>query len=121
MVYCAVVGCSNNNNKKSKEVSDCRFFRFPRNKQVCEQWILKCYQQHKFNVKTSRICSKHFAESDYRLKEKLLELPQNKWKLNSDAVPSLLLIKSSSIQTSVQLKRTVRMTKRRNKKLIKDL
>lgn len=120
MVYCAVVGCSNNNNKKSKDVSDCRFFRFPKDKQVCEQWILKCYQQHKFNVKTARICSDHFLESDYCLKEKLLKLPQNKWKLKCDAMPSVRLMKSPSLQTPLQQKRSMRMAKRMNMELIKD-
>lgn len=121
MVYCAVMGCTSNNNKRSKNILDLRFFRFPRDKQVCEQWILKCYQKFKFNVKTSRLCSRHFVESDYCLKEKLLKLPQNKWKLKSDAIPSLHLIKSPSVQTSLQQKRTLRMTKRLNRELIKDL
>lgn len=115
MVYWAVVGCSSNNNKKSKVVSDCRFFRFPRDKQVCGQWILKCYQQHKFNVKTATIYSKHFVESDYCLKEKLLGLPQNKWKLKSDAVPSLLLKKSPTVKTSSQQNRNMRMKKKLNR------
>lgn len=118
MVYCAVVGCSTNNNKKSKDVSDCRFFRFPREKEVCEQWVLKCYQKHKFNVKTSRICSKHFLESDYCLKDKLLKLPPKQWKLKSDAVPSLQLIKSPSVQ---QTSRSMRMKKKLIMELIKDL
>lgn len=121
MVYCAVVGCSSNNNKKSKVSAGCRFFTFPRDKHVCEQWILKCYQQHKFNVKTARICSNHSLESDYCLKEKLLELPQNKWKLKSDAVPSLHLIKSPTVQIALQQKRTMRIRKRQNRQLIKDL
>ncbi|VEN46707.1 unnamed protein product [Callosobruchus maculatus] len=118
MVHCAVMGCSNNNNKKCNVVPDCRFFSFPKDKKVCDQWILRCYQKHKFNIKTARICSDHFLENDYCLKEKILELPQNKWKLKSDAVPSVNLMKSPREPTSFQQERSMRMEKRLNKEII---
>lgn len=120
MVYCAVVGCLSNNNKKSKTVSSYRFFTFPKNKQICSSWIHNCYQQHKFNVQTARICSKHFLESDYCMKEKLLKLPLNKWKLKPDAIPSLHLGKSSAAntQTSPENKRNARKKYRDTRKNI---
>lgn len=94
MVYCAVVGCSSNNKIKSKNYKpDCRYFSFPKEKSVCDAWVHKCYQQHKFNTKTARICSEHFTDDDYCLKEKLLNLPHNKWKLKPEALPSVNLIK----------------------------
>ncbi|KAF2887032.1 hypothetical protein ILUMI_19141 [Ignelater luminosus] len=50
-------------------------------------WIYKCAQQHKFHVEIARVCSEHFVDDDYSLKEKLLNLPKNKRKLKEDAVP----------------------------------
>lgn len=46
MVYCAVMGCTNNNNKKSKTYSSensssCRYFTFPIAKDICNLWGCK--------------------------------------------------------------------------------
>lgn len=122
MVHCVVMGCSSNNKKTSKTVSCYRwFFRFPRKKNFCQNWVLKCYQQHKFNVQTARICPKHFSEDDYCVKEKLLKLPQNKWKLKNDAMPSLNLIKTENIQTPNQQVRAARVQNRLHNELIRDV
>lgn len=119
MVYCAVVGCSSTSNKKSKYFClERRFFRFPKDKNICEKWILKCYQRDKFNIETARICSKHFSENDFERKEKLLKLPEKKWKLKRDAIPSLKLIKNVTDQTSAQEQRSKRVKKR---ELIKQI
>lgn len=76
MVFCVVVGCNNNNNKSSKDYNvECRYFSFPKSQSLCVKWVHKCYQQRKFNIKTARIFSKHFLNSDFCKKEKLLKLP----------------------------------------------
>lgn len=114
MVYCAVAGCNSNNNKKSKNMScSYRYFTFPTsNKEICKLWVQKCYQKSDFNVKYGRICSKHFSDDDYRIKEKLLKLPKTKWVLNDDAVPSLHLAKLSKTKTPMQEDREKRKIKR---------
>ncbi|XP_072380076.1 uncharacterized protein [Diabrotica undecimpunctata] len=119
-MYCAVLGCLNNNNKKSKTFSKCRFFVFPRDKQMRKVWVSKCFRQDKFNVETARICSKHFTEADYCLKEKLLGLPDKQWKLKNDAIPSLHLIKTTSAKTSPENRREERLEKRNILKNIND-
>lgn len=113
MVYCAVVGCNNNNKKTSKNfASSCRYFSFPSSKQISKLWVQKCYQKNTFNIKYARICSYHFSDDDYCAKEKLLQLPRNKWKLKDDAVPSLNLTKCPKVKTPKQVDRDVRMKKR---------
>lgn len=65
--------------------------------QIC---LHRCYEEHKFNINTARICCNHFTESDYFLKEKLLNLPRNKWKLKLGAIPSINLSKHYNPKTS---------------------
>ena len=61
------------------------FFRFPKNLEVCEKWMKVC--GHKvINTKTARICSSHFEETDYCLKDRLLDIQVNKRKLDLAAV-----------------------------------
>ncbi|KAJ8937551.1 hypothetical protein NQ314_011786, partial [Rhamnusium bicolor] len=66
---------------------------------------------------TARICSEHFTDDDYCLKEKLLNLPYyNKWKLKPDAIPSLNLIKHCNLDT----KRNKRVERRGLIKIIHE-
>ncbi|CAH0549831.1 unnamed protein product [Brassicogethes aeneus] len=119
MVYCAITGCTSNNNKKSKNYSNSwRYFTFPTDKEICKLWVEKCHQKHNFNIKNARICSKHFSDDDFCDKEKLLKLPKNKWKLKNDAIPSFNLAKMVKAQTSVQ-KDSDNRTKKRN--LVKNI
>lgn len=114
-MYCAVFGCCSSNKKKSKSYTKCRFFTFPRDKKMCAEWIHKCCQKHKFNIKTARICSKHFTNDDFLLRERLLELPKDKWKLKPDAIPSLHLASKIQVhtETSTNTNREKRMIKRK--------
>ncbi|GLV33193.1 hypothetical protein CBL_20073, partial [Carabus blaptoides fortunei] len=53
MVFCAVVGCSSNNNKKSKNYnSECRYFSFPKDKEK-----LLDYPRNKWKLKPDAIPS----------------------------------------------------------------
>nr|CAH7765335.1 unnamed protein product [Callosobruchus chinensis] len=120
MVYCAVVGCSNNNNKRSKNYSsNYRYFSFPTaNKEVCKIWVQKCYQKHMFKIENARICSDHFSDEAFCDKEKLLQLPRNKWKLKENAIPSLNLAKA---ETANKNNRDERTKKRNLAKNIEDM
>lgn len=55
--------------------------------------------------------ARNFSDDDFHLKEKLLQLPKNKWKLKDDAVPSLNLAKSPKPKTSSQKDRDERIKK----------
>nr|CAI5855805.1 unnamed protein product [Callosobruchus analis] len=123
MVCCAVAGCRNNNSKKSKHYSsNCRYFGFPTaNKEICKLWVQRCCQKYVFNTKNARICSDHFSDEAYCRKEKLLQLPRNKWKLKEDAVPSLKLLKPSEVETADQKNRKKRAQKRNLIKNIQEL
>lgn len=91
---CAVAVCNNCIVKTRLSDGQCKivYHRFPKDEQICKQWIQKCKRNDKFNYRTSSICSDHFTEDDYQrdLKAELLKLQPNK-KLNPFAVPSLNL------------------------------
>ncbi|XP_067014902.2 uncharacterized protein [Anabrus simplex] len=69
---CAVYGCRNFELVKLSK----SFFRFPRDKTVCDQWVLKCGRSDLDEVykkegpeyvnSTYRICSDHFISTDFR-------------------------------------------------------
>ncbi|KAL1487971.1 hypothetical protein ABEB36_015352 [Hypothenemus hampei] len=61
---------------------------------------------------TTRICSRHFLDDDFCAKEKLLNLPKEKWKLKKDAIPSCNLPKSPKMKNPSQIDRDTRMKKR---------
>lgn len=101
MVTCAVVGCKNNNNKRCRHSeTKVRYFTFPAHQAVRDVWIQRCRQKCNFKAVNGRICSEHFNEEDYCVKEKLLNLPAIKWKLKKDAIPSVNLPQAELQQVS---------------------
>jgi hypothetical protein len=72
-VRCAVFGYKNNHKTKKgtgQEGQDIIFHSFPKPKDMVSQtmrneWINRCKREDKLNPETSRICSKHFVETDY--------------------------------------------------------
>lgn len=99
---CAVYGCRIDNQTKKFLLFRHRFHTFPRDEIVREKWISACGRPAKFNDQTSRICSKHFSETDYvrNLQHEFLNyVPSQGPKLKADAVPHLDLPK---IQASLQ-------------------
>lgn len=107
---CAIFGCNTNNkeNNYDKEIS---FHNFPKEKNVCKQWIFLCRRKDKFNVKTSRVCSKHFEPDDFFLNP-LYEQYGIKLKahLKQNAVPSRLI--NSENQIGLPTQRDIRMLNR---------
>ncbi|KAG8291200.1 hypothetical protein J6590_066690 [Homalodisca vitripennis] len=88
MVGCSVANCRNH----SKYTKNVIYHVFPKSLSVNDVWVLKCNRTDTFNVHTGRVCSDHFAESDYvdDMKNRLLGLPQRRL-LKDDAVPTLNL------------------------------
>ncbi|KAL1488835.1 hypothetical protein ABEB36_014630 [Hypothenemus hampei] len=122
MVNCAVLGCNSNNNRKCKNTCKYRFFAFPlRKKTLVKAWIAKCGQNVKINVNTARICSKHFLDSDYQLKEKLLGYPKEKWKLNLDSIPSVHLPKETPSCSTSQVNRKMRAENKSRRQLVEQI
>ncbi|XP_055628124.1 zinc finger protein 675-like [Toxorhynchites rutilus septentrionalis] len=89
MVQCAVSGCINYENDIIGPKK--RFFRFPKNRELCSLWINVCEADSDLNVAKARVCSDHFLDEDYRLKDILLNTVWSKRMLREDAVPSQLL------------------------------
>ncbi|KAJ3650427.1 hypothetical protein Zmor_016528 [Zophobas morio] len=90
MSHCAVSGCSNRQLKCVKN-RDIKFYRFPKAKDFCKEWVKFCGRKEIINVKNARICSEHFTAScSYKsLQHKLLQYsPKNRRRLMPDAVPS---------------------------------
>lgn len=89
---CSVYGCNNYARKTGNTV---RYFRFPKEESVRNQWVTCCRRTDKINTKYAQICSVHFNEDAYAddLKYRLLGIkkPKNQRVLKKDAVPSLLL------------------------------
>ncbi|GAB6029826.1 hypothetical protein CHUAL_014165 [Chamberlinius hualienensis] len=115
MVCCSVYGCNNNHRKK-----ELTFFRFPKDENLMKQWIWACRRKDQLNMKTARICSVHFQESDqYRsLQHELLGYtPKCSRKIKVDAVPSLHLPLKTEPNVMKNNERINRIVKRDRHKL----
>ncbi|XP_037907228.1 THAP domain-containing protein 1-like [Hermetia illucens] len=112
MVRCAINGCESYQGKKG---STLRFFRFPKNKTICEEWRKLCEKSRKIDFKNARVCSKHFLQDDYKLQDILLETLESKRRLKDDAVPSQYLREQGT-----ESERSKRVKVRRQKKVVQD-
>lgn len=89
MVKCAVINCSNYEGNKLCSIQ-LKYFWFPREESLKVLWLEACGR----NLNTQqhlKICSEHFSEQDYRLKDILLNTEWSKRRLKPGAVPSLKL------------------------------
>lgn len=93
-----------------------RYFTFPSEAELLKQWISACQLDLKYNPKNCRVCSQHFLNEDYSLRDQLLKTPFEKRKLKKDAVPSVNLP-----APLIQSNRLKRYNKRCTKKLVKEL
>ena len=87
MVVCAIYGCSENHRGTRT------FFRFPRNKVYQDIWINCCERKSKINIRSARVCCRHFTESDF--KENGIK---SRKVLKVDATPSLYLPSQVSVK-----------------------
>ncbi|XP_066944569.1 THAP domain-containing protein 1-like [Macrobrachium rosenbergii] len=118
---CAVYGCFNN----SRNRSDVRFFRFPRDDEFRKKWINACRRDDKVNTNNALVCSAHFTAEDYidDMKSRLLgiESPRNKRLLKAHVVPSLNLYTQDCGLTKNSEDRFKRAEKRGMKRTVEDL
>lgn len=64
----AIGGCNlDNQSKKNPLNKNIKFHGFPKNSDLCKQWLHATKREDKINVKTAAICSKHFLDSDYKI------------------------------------------------------
>lgn len=89
---CAIFGCKSSNQSKENSRVRVSFFKFPKKKQLCKQWVHLSRRADKFNVSNARVCSKHFEESDINTNPvyEMFDLIPKQW-VKPGAVPSLFL------------------------------
>lgn len=90
---CAVRWCQNT--KRKTKDTGIRFFRFPREKYLKDEWLRRCGRGDDLNADNAVVCSVHFLTADYDipLKYRLMgyKTPKNLRTLKEDAVPSINL------------------------------
>jgi hypothetical protein len=128
MPNCAVFGCLNHN-KKTKG-TDIKYFRFPKQVDLANQWINACCRADKINLQNASICSQHFEESCFEvpLKQRLLNYnPKNARYLKTDSVPTINVGQMKRDIIPIQLKRkrnsqrAHRLTRRRDRQEVSEL
>lgn len=94
MPQCAVATCRNSHRRTRKQ--SVRYHRFPHN-QLRQLWVRACGRaplangEPPFNIKTARICSRHFLEEFYEdeSREQILQGNQKRNRLRLGAVPTI--------------------------------
>ena len=111
MVICAVLSC----NTRSGQDKNVAFFAFPKKEQLRQLWISKCKRKHFIPTQHSRVCEKHFLDSDFKMSRSfalsvgftqrfLLQLKPN-------AVPTIIpaVTKKSTRKSKVMPKKRLRI------------
>lgn len=119
---CAVYGCNVDNQDKNFDKS-IRFFTFPKDKKVCQQWIHLCIRKDKFNKTSARVCSTHFEIDDYvrNLQHELLGYSPRNGRiraLKDKAVPSKNLPMPKKKENT---SRNLRLEKRNRKQVVEEI
>lgn len=69
---CSVNGCRSYIEKYKKDHL-VQFHSFPKDKTLCDKWVRFCGPKSKpININVARICSKHFLENQYVVKNDFL-------------------------------------------------
>ncbi len=94
--------------------------RFPKDKDLAQQWLVACKRADKVNTATARVCSRHFKVQDFEtsLKSKLMD-NQVKLRLKRTSVPTVMLHPSQP--PAAQSDRDSRQNTRQKKKLVEAL
>lgn len=73
---CAVAACNNSKEKTDRAGLQVSYHRFPKDKQLKQEWVQKCGRDEKMNPDTARVCSEHFTLEDFErnLKAELLQI-----------------------------------------------
>lgn len=112
---CAVFGCDNSNQGKSK--TNISMYHFPKNLKTQKKWLVLIGRKDKVNTKNARVCAAHFTSDDFQRDElmaslNLGEVILNKLKIN--AVPTQKMPKTKK-EMAVGLARESRALKRKMK------
>ena len=127
--YCSAPGCSKTDKDKALH-----FHSLPwKNKNLLKLWLTKMKLKNPSFTKHSRICSEHFAPECYQrdLRSELLGLSR-RWKLKTDAVPTLFnfsacstkvtdVPSTSSNSTKLQKQRAERVKRRSSFKEMQEV
>ncbi|CAH0552769.1 unnamed protein product [Brassicogethes aeneus] len=62
---CAVSTCPNTYTNAEICPTSYKFHNFPKNKEICNQWINKCDLEKAADVEKLKVCTEHFSHSDY--------------------------------------------------------
>jgi len=112
---CAVANCTNSQRNGSHSLH-----AFPKkNKNLAQEWLVKCKRQDFVNIRNARICSEHFTPEDFEVD---FRAPLMGWnarkKLKQGSTPSQNL---PSGRVEVLTERNQRAQKRRHDEAIKEL
>ena len=90
MVYCATYGCNNDSRRVNKKNGGVSYYRFPKDKNLLREWLVKISCVDLVITEDSRVCSKHFEPQCYErdFRGELLG-GQSKGSLKPDAVPTI--------------------------------
>ncbi|XP_055379040.1 52 kDa repressor of the inhibitor of the protein kinase-like [Condylostylus longicornis] len=86
MGKCKVKNCKNYEGKKTEK--QIKFFKLPKDEILRAKWLTACGLNKQCSMNTVKVCSDHFVESDYCLKDVLLNTTTKKKHLKKEAVPS---------------------------------
>lgn len=56
------------NINKNTKGSEAKYYSFPKNNILGQQWLQACYRKDKVNLKNATICSHHFREDVLKIK-----------------------------------------------------
>lgn len=83
---CSVAYCKSNAIKSKKCGEKIKFFTFPKDPVLKEEWVRLCKRNDNFDATYKRICSRHFKTEDFEnsLKIKLMGSEPRKLKSNGE-------------------------------------
>jgi len=95
MPQCAVATCRNSHRRTRRQ--SVRYHRFPHITELRESWVRACGRaplangEPPFNIKTARICSRHFLEEFYEdeSREQIMQGNRKRNRLRLGAVPTI--------------------------------
>ncbi|XP_066262755.1 THAP domain-containing protein 2-like [Euwallacea similis] len=101
-MICAVAICTSRSKIIKEKGGNVRFFTFPKQPEICEEWVRKCYRTDKFSSQNARICSLHFQAEDFEDELRATLMGYAPKRLKKDAIPSLFLLPDNDTLYTVQ-------------------
>lgn len=123
MVVCAVSGCGATNSGKRADRS-LNFYKFPKDESIAWAWDQCCGRKEPINLKTAKICSKHFQPTDYErnLKNELLGIVSRTCPpLKPGTVPTLCLPIRATKKSKSKSARALKMEKKARAEFVEEI